>query len=86
MTVISVDHVNRTFTVMLIQYTQERVIMTKKNVGVRVNLEVDQMGKYVENVVLGMLTSSGSNNTTTTESPLESLIGRIVDRKLNKIK
>ncbi|KAI9771626.1 MAG: Riboflavin synthase alpha chain [Geoglossum simile] len=34
--------------VMLVAYTQEKVVITKKEVGDEVNVEVDMVGKYVE--------------------------------------
>lgn len=36
------------FTIMLVEYTQQHVILPKKKVGDLVNLEVDMIGKYVE--------------------------------------
>ncbi len=57
LTVISVDRGARTFSVMLVQYTQDHVVMPLKKEGDAVNLEVDQIGKYVENVVVAMLSS-----------------------------
>jgi len=75
LTVVSVDQNESTFTVMLIQYTCQHVIMPLKVVGDRVNLEVDQVGKYVESVVLGMMT----HNTQITQ-----LIENIVIKTMNK--
>ena len=60
LTVIDVDWTSRTFSVMLIAYTQEKVVMMTRKVGDKVNLEVDQMGKYVENTVKGMMMAEGS--------------------------
>ena len=45
LTVIDVSQEECTFRIMLIEYTQSRVILTAKKVGERVNLEVDQIGK-----------------------------------------
>lgn len=59
LTVIDVDNEKRTFSVMLIKYTQERVILSKKKIGDRVNIEVDQMGKYAERAVIGVLSKLG---------------------------
>jgi len=39
------------FTFMLVEYTQKKIIVTSKNVGDLVNLEVDVLGKYMENVI-----------------------------------
>ncbi|KAJ3322488.1 Riboflavin synthase alpha chain [Boothiomyces sp. JEL0866] len=76
LTVIDVDWSNRLFSVMLIAYTQSKVIMPTKSVGSLVNLEVDPMGKYVENIVRGMV-NAGSG-------PLMTLIENSVDKILNK--
>jgi len=35
------------FTFMLVQYTQKKIFIPKKNVGEKVNLEVDIMGKHI---------------------------------------
>ncbi len=58
---ISVDGISLTvvnvfanaFDFMLISYTQEHVVLPRKNVGALVNLEVDMLGKYVERFVEG---------------------------------
>ncbi|KAJ3272480.1 Riboflavin synthase alpha chain [Terramyces sp. JEL0728] len=76
LTVIDVDWSKRLFSVMLIAYTQQRVIMPGKGVGHLVNLEVDPMGKYVENIVRGMV-NAGSG-------PLMTLIENSVDKIINK--
>ena len=41
------------FEIMLIAYTQERVVMAAKKPGEDVNIEVDMVGKYVEKSVAG---------------------------------
>ena len=41
------------FEIMLIAYTQERVVMAAKQSGEDVNVEVDMVGKYVEKSVAG---------------------------------
>ncbi|RKO92169.1 hypothetical protein BDK51DRAFT_17640, partial [Blyttiomyces helicus] len=81
LTVINVDQSARTFSVMLIAYTQERVVVARKVVGDRVNLEVDQVGKYVENVVRGMLESGGKG-----DSVVETIVKRVVDERLKTLK
>jgi riboflavin synthase len=65
---------------MLIEYTQDKIIMTGKKVGDLVNLEVDQMGKYCETVVLGMM--EGKN--TEGRSVIEEMVERIVEDKIEK--
>lgn len=46
LTITSVDEDKLTFSVMLIQYTQNKIVLAKKKVGERVNLETDVLGKY----------------------------------------
>lgn len=66
--------------VMLIAYTQERVVMGKKGVGEEVNVEVDMIGKYVEKCVNAYLEGNGE-----AKAPiLEKIVGRAVDEKLAK--
>lgn len=74
LTVISVDKPNRTFTVMLVKYTQDHVVMPMKVKGDLVNLEVDQIGKYVENVVLSMMSADSASR-----SMFESMIRNVVE-------
>eukprot|EP00842_Homolaphlyctis_polyrhiza_P003026 jgi/Hompol1/3724/HPOL_003339-RA len=76
LTVIDVDWETREFSVMLIAHTQLSVVLALKKVGDRVNLEVDQVGKYVENMVKGMLLSE--------HGALAPLIERAVAKHLAK--
>ncbi|KAH7930923.1 Lumazine-binding protein [Leucogyrophana mollusca] len=59
LTITSVDDAERTFSVMLIQHTQEKITLGKKADGARVNIEVDMVGKYVEKSVLAALEGGG---------------------------
>ncbi|KAI8914596.1 hypothetical protein EDD86DRAFT_244781 [Gorgonomyces haynaldii] len=72
LTVIDVDVQKREFTVMLIPHTQERVIMPSKKQGSKVNLEVDQLGKYVERQILSMLQAE--------HSPVSQLVENLVKK------
>jgi len=47
LTITRVDDAARRFEVMLIQHTQEKITLGKKQVGSKVNIEVDMIGKYV---------------------------------------
>jgi riboflavin synthase len=76
LTITAVDDVKSTFSVMLIAYTQDKVVIPKKQNGDYVNIEVDLMGKLVEKQV--SYTISKQSN-----SVLEQLIEKIIDRKLN---
>lgn len=60
LTVTRVDDAARTFGVMLIQHTQEKITLARKAVGERVNIEVDMVGKYVEKSVSAALGGEGS--------------------------
>lgn len=51
LTVTAVDDVKGTFSVMLIAYTQGKVVTAKKEIGELINVEVDLMGKLVEKQV-----------------------------------
>lgn len=46
-----VDVFDDAFTFMLVAYTQNHIIIPKKSVGDRVNLEADILGKYIEKFV-----------------------------------
>ncbi|KAF3913480.1 hypothetical protein AA313_de0207145 [Arthrobotrys entomopaga] len=77
---LTVTHVNDAtgeFGVMLIAYTQEKVVTAKKEVGEFVNIEVDQVGKYVEKSVLAFIGGEGSQNEWLTK-----FVEGIVERKL----
>lgn len=54
LTVTKVDDTEGWWEVMLIAYTQERVIIAQKKVGDTVNVEVDMMAKYAEKSMLWM--------------------------------
>ena len=69
--------------VMLIAYTQEKIVTAKKQVGELVNVEVDQIGKYVEKAVEGYFERSGDGGEI---GVLEKMVERIVERKLNERK
>ncbi|KAL9074914.1 MAG: hypothetical protein Q9157_004210 [Trypethelium eluteriae] len=65
------------FEVMLIAYTQERVVMAAKRPGEDVNVEVDMVGKYVEKSVAGYFAGVQGQ-----EMPiLEKLVSRILSEK-----
>ena len=61
--------------VMLIAYTQERVVTAAKQVGDEVNVEVDMLGKYVEKSVAGYFEGHDAGS-------LERMVERIVVQKL----
>jgi len=68
------------FEVMLITYTQEKVVISSKEVGDEVNVEVDMVGKYVEKSVRGYFEGVGEGGD---KFPvLERMVGRLVDERL----
>ncbi|KAI0307949.1 Lumazine-binding protein [Multifurca ochricompacta] len=59
LTLTEVDDGKRTFGIMLIQHTQEKITLGRKDIGSKVNIEVDMVGKYVEKSVLAVLNGGG---------------------------
>lgn len=51
LTVIEVNDQEGWFSLMLVAYTQSRVILPRKKPGDRVNLELDVLGKYVDRML-----------------------------------
>lgn len=55
LTVVDVDAQRGTFTFMLVEYTQKKIIIPQKNIGEKVNLEVDVLGKYSETAMASLM-------------------------------
>jgi riboflavin synthase len=68
--------------VMLIAYTQERIVTAAKKPGDEVNVEVDMVGKYVEKSVLGYF----EEKTGGVPQILEKMVSSIVEQKLKEAK
>lgn len=64
----------------LISYSQEKVILAKKEVGDTVNIEVDLTGKFIEKQVEINLTGQIENS----DSPLNKLISSLVEKKVKE--
>ena len=79
LTVTAVDPKDAWFEVMLVAYTQERIALAAKQVGGKVNVEVDMVGKYVENCVRGYFEDQGKEGGPVA---LDRLVGRMVEEKL----
>lgn len=79
LTITNVDDSKNQFSVMLIAFTQEKVIIAAKEVGDYINIEVDLMGKLVEKQISSLLEKQ-------TESHLSKLVGKIVDEKLASLR
>ncbi|KAF2209601.1 hypothetical protein CERZMDRAFT_122113 [Cercospora zeae-maydis SCOH1-5] len=60
--------------IMLIAYTQERVVLAKKEVGEDVNVEVDMVGKYVEKSVAAYFEGSGGTGGAMLEKMVRNLV------------
>ena len=80
LTVTSVDDEAGWWEVMLIAYTQERVVMAAKKEGEEVNVEVDMVGKYVEKSVRGYF--EGLEKESSGGGVLERMVGKIVDERM----
>lgn len=76
LTLTEVNDAERTFGVMLIQYTLEKVGIAKKPNGAKVNVEVDMVGKYVEKSVVASLGEGGN--------PIRELVEKIVNDVVTK--
>lgn len=66
--------------VMLIAYTQEKIVTAAKKPGDEVNVEIDIVGKYVEKSVQSYFSQGAGGDF----AVLEKIVGRIVDEKLKK--
>lgn len=77
LTVTKVDDAEGWWEVMLIAYTQEKVVTANKKVGDEVNVEVDQIGKYVEKAVEGYFEKGNSGE----PAILQKMVERIVDSR-----
>ncbi|KAF8078958.1 hypothetical protein FPV67DRAFT_1558130 [Lyophyllum atratum] len=77
LTLTAVDDTQRTFDVMLIQHTQQKITLSKKLIGSKVNIEVDMVGKYVEKSVVAALGGGGGDGIRAlVEKVVEEVIGR----------
>lgn len=55
LTVCDVDTAESWFTFMLVDYTQHKIVVTKKSIGEQLNLEVDVLGKYSQTALAALL-------------------------------
>jgi riboflavin synthase len=77
LTLTGVNDAERTFSIMLIQHTQEKITLSKKPLGAKVNIEVDMIGKYVQKSVVAALGGSGDEG-------IRNLIEKVVEDVLAK--
>lgn len=83
LTVTKVDDGEGWWEVMLIAYTQDRVVVAGKKVGDTVNVEVDMMAKYAEKAMSGYVASLGEGGEAG-NALLEKVVERIVARRLGQ--
>lgn len=83
LTVIDVNYTDATFKIMMVAYTQSKVIMPLKSIGDLVNIEVDLTGKLIAKQVEVALEHQLNNDNI--DSPLKNYINRIIDQKLANI-
>lgn len=81
LTVTNVDYENAHFSIMLIDYSQGKVIMPFKQIGDFVNIEVDYSGKLIEKQIELALSGQLKNKS----SPLVTLIDSLISEKLKNI-
>ncbi|OCT47112.1 Riboflavin synthase [Cladophialophora carrionii] len=85
LTITKVNDVEGWFEVMLIAYTQERVVMASKPAGEEVNVEIDIVGKLVEKSVVGYFEGVASRDGEGGPAILEKIVGRLVEEKFKSI-
>ena len=78
LTVTNVNDVEGWWEIMLIAYTQERIVTANKRPGEEVNVEIDIVGKYVEKSVQGYFERTHQGN----PAVLEKMVERIVEEKM----
>ncbi|KAL9716430.1 Riboflavin synthase alpha chain [Leucoagaricus gongylophorus] len=75
LTLTAVSDADCTFSVMLVQHTQSKIVLASMRPRAQVNVEVDMVGKYVEKSVLATLRNdSPSQLRTLIESVVESVL------------
>jgi len=82
LTITSVDDAQRTFGVMLIAHTQSKIGLGSKDIGGKVNVEVDMVGKYVQKAVIGAL--GGDANDLDGGGGFKAMIEKTVEQVVNK--
>ncbi len=86
LTVTKVDDTGGWWEVMLIAYTQERVVMASKKEGDGVNVEVDMVGKYVEKSVRGYFEGMEKDSSGKGGGMLDKMVGNIVNEKMKSLR
>lgn len=81
LTVTHVDYTTGSFSISMVAYTQSKVIISDKQVGDSVNIEVDFTGKLIEKQIELTLSSQIKNQ----DSSLSKLISNLIEEKLQKL-
>lgn len=81
LTVTQVNDQEGWFQIMLISYSQEKVVLTKKGKGDSVNIEVDMMAKYAEKSLAGILGSGDALSIPLLEKLVERVVAKQVGGK-----
>ncbi|KAG7660920.1 RIB5 [[Candida] subhashii] len=81
LTITNVDHSKAEFSIMLISYSQEKVILSQKNINDTVNIEVDLMGKLIAKQIEVNLSNQIDNK----DSQLNRLITALVEKKVSEL-
>lgn len=78
LTVTSVDYAAAEFSIMLVSYSQGKVVLPAKKLGETVNIEVDYTGKLLEKQIELTLEGQLKNE----DSPLVKLISSLIEKKM----
>lgn len=78
LTITNVNDEEGWFEIMLIAYSQEKVVMANKQPGDEVNVEIDLVGKLVEKSVQAYFEDTKTGG----PAILEKMVGRMIDQKL----
>ncbi|KAG0680427.1 Riboflavin synthase alpha chain [Pichia californica] len=84
LTIVDVDYSAKTFKIMMVAYTQSKVIMPSKKIGDWVNIEVDLTGKLIAKQVQVALENQLKAKDSLLLSYIDKSIERILDEKLKK--
>ncbi|KAL9114020.1 MAG: hypothetical protein Q9227_001791 [Pyrenula ochraceoflavens] len=83
LTVTQVNDAEGWWEIMLIAYTQEKIVTAAKKAGDEVNVEIDVVGKYVEKSVKGYFDSLDGREQT--PAVLQKMVSKLVDQRLKEI-
>lgn len=76
LTITAVNDAEAWWEVMLISYTQEKVVLAQKKEGETINVEVDVLAKYAEKSMAGYLQSEGGALKPLVEKMVQNLVAQ----------